>query len=110
MTYEIALQRLTALCASAEHCETESEVAVIAPFAQHIGDGCTGKHTYHVHDAISRSTLAGSNKLAEDWHIVGIEHTEADTEQQTCTDDTYYIMTEAQKQERRNGQSQTDST
>ena len=96
-----------------EHeCEEHdaSEVASVCPLAEDVRNGSSCEYAHHVHYAVSCGTITGRDNLAEYGHVVGIEHTEAHSEEQSGSDDGDDAMSETEEHEGGNGHSQSDGT
>ena len=72
---------------ASENGEAKSEVASVCPLAEDVRNGSSCEYAHHVHHAVSCGTITGRDNLAEDGHVVGIEHTEAHSEEQSGSDD-----------------------
>lgn len=82
----------------------------LPPSAQHLGAGSTGEDARHVHDSIGRCTQAYRDELAQDRHVVRVEHAEADSETEPRTHGRIHAVPEAQQHQSRDHQSQADGT
>ena len=81
----------------AEYGEGKAQVAAIRALTHHLCNHGSGKYAHHIHDTVCCGSVLCLDNLAEDWHIVGIKHTETDTEEQACSYDGYQTVTEAEE-------------
>ena len=75
-----------------------AEVAGIGGLAQEIGDHGAGEDAGQVHEAIAGGAVARRDELAEDRHVVGVEHAEADAEEDGAAHDGRQPLSEAEQQ------------